>query len=522
MKDFGIVQPGSTLYIEFDSFGADGESLTLTGLAVTDVEVYKNGGTTQRSSDNGYTLLDTDGIDFDAVTGIHGLSISLADNSDAGFWAAGAHYRVVIASVTINTQTVSFTAATFRIGYPAAVLNTTIATLASQTSFTLSAGPAEDDALNGMGAVIHDVASAVQHGFVRVSDYTGSTKTVTLAAGATFTAAATDNFSLIGFHPAVVLDEDMTGHQTQGTLGQTIGDSAADTNTIFKATVTDASGATVGADTTSIVTATNAGGVATKTADSATLTTGTNTSGSYTDTATDDNTYWITQPASVAVGGFGLRQQLVFELPLGRVPTAIFLRGYWNGTSVVNLYALHAVNATYDSLTNTGTNLVSRTTETGYTFMLPRDYADDTGGSFNIVTLEFRATSTNTANRMRIDQILIAHVAEDIATDISVPTTADIWNYADRTLTEPGVEPITPPTAAAITTAVLTTAMTEAYATDGAAPTLAQALFAIQQFLQEKSVSSTTLTVKKLDGSTTAMTFTLGDATTPTSITRAS
>ena len=69
---------------------------------------------------------------------------------------------------------------------------------------------------------------------------------------------------------------------------------------------------------------------------------------------------------------------------------------------------------------------------------------------------------------------------------------------------------------------ILTTAMTEAYAADGAAPTVAQALFAIQQFLQEKSISGTTCTVKKLDGSTTAMTFTLNDATTPTSLTRAS
>ena len=68
---------------------------------------------------------------------------------------------------------------------------------------------------------------------------------------------------------------------------------------------------------------------------------------------------------------------------------------------------------------------------------------------------------------------------------------------------------------------VLTTAMTESYASDGSAPTLAQALFAIQQFLQERSVSSTTVTVKKLDGSTSAMTFTLNDAAVPTSITRA-
>ena len=67
-----------------------------------------------------------------------------------------------------------------------------------------------------------------------------------------------------------------------------------------------------------------------------------------------------------------------------------------------------------------------------------------------------------------------------------------------------------------------TVAMTESYAADGAAPTPAQALFMIQQFQQEKSISSVTLTVKKLDGTTSAATFTLDDATTPTSITRAS
>lgn len=73
-----------------------------------------------------------------------------------------------------------------------------------------------------------------------------------------------------------------------------------------------------------------------------------------------------------------------------------------------------------------------------------------------------------------------------------------------------------------IAAGVLTVAMTESYAADGAAPTLAQAVFAIQQFLQEKAISGTTLTVKKLDGTTTAMTFTLNDATQPTSVTRAS
>ena len=66
-----------------------------------------------------------------------------------------------------------------------------------------------------------------------------------------------------------------------------------------------------------------------------------------------------------------------------------------------------------------------------------------------------------------------------------------------------------------------TTAMTEAYAADGATATLAQILYAIQQFMHERTVSGTTMTVKKLDGSTTAYTLTLNDGTDPTGLTRA-
>lgn len=61
----------------------------------------------------------------------------------------------------------------------------------------------------------------------------------------------------------------------------------------------------------------------------------------------------------------------------------------------------------------------------------------------------------------------------------------------------------------------------DSYATDGSLPTIAQAILAIQQMMQEKSITGTTMTVKKPDGSTTAMTFTLDSATTPTEITRA-
>lgn len=72
-----------------------------------------------------------------------------------------------------------------------------------------------------------------------------------------------------------------------------------------------------------------------------------------------------------------------------------------------------------------------------------------------------------------------------------------------------------------VATAALTTAMTESYAADGATMTLAQAMYLVTQGLGEVSVSGTTLTVKKLDGSTTAATYTLSDATSPVSRTRA-
>lgn len=106
MNYLGDFATGSTVYIYFNAYNAAGASVTITGLATSDILVYKNGSTTQRSSTSGFTLLDTDGIDFDGVTGVHGFSIDMSDNTDAGFWAAGNDYTIVLNSVTIDSQTV--------------------------------------------------------------------------------------------------------------------------------------------------------------------------------------------------------------------------------------------------------------------------------------------------------------------------------------------------------------------------------------------------------------------------------
>lgn len=72
-----------------------------------------------------------------------------------------------------------------------------------------------------------------------------------------------------------------------------------------------------------------------------------------------------------------------------------------------------------------------------------------------------------------------------------------------------------------VATSVHERQMTEAYTTDGDAPTLEEMQFMKWSWLAERVKVGTTLTCKKIDGSTTSMTFTLDDSVRPTSITRA-
>jgi len=67
----------------------------------------------------------------------------------------------------------------------------------------------------------------------------------------------------------------------------------------------------------------------------------------------------------------------------------------------------------------------------------------------------------------------------------------------------------------------LNTILADSIPADGTIPTLRQALYMLTQFMMERSVSGTTVTVKKVDGSTSLLTLTLNDGTDPTSITRA-
>ena len=136
-----------------------------------------------------------------------------------------------------------------------------------------------------------------------------------------------------------------------------------------------------------------------------------------------------------------------------------------------------------------------------------------TAGSFGIIASEIAAIPT-TAMR-GTDSAALASVATEarLAELDAANLPADVDSILLDTA-EIG-------TAGAGLTSIFTTQMTESYSADGAAPTPAQSLFLIQQSLTEVAISSTTETIKKLDGSTAAATLTLDSASAPTSKTRA-
>lgn len=119
--------------------GQDGASITR---AVNgSLRIYKNDSVTERASAVGIT--DTE--DFDTLTGVHHCKIDLSDNTDAGFYAAGSDYFVVLAAATIDTKTVNAPLAQFSIGKKPENQ--------SQVRYTLNGGSTEQRAMSLLNQV---------------------------------------------------------------------------------------------------------------------------------------------------------------------------------------------------------------------------------------------------------------------------------------------------------------------------------------------------------------------------------
>lgn len=237
MISFGNVPAGSVLPIMFTSYaGATGASVTMSGLAVTDIEVYKGTSMTQRASDAGFALLDTDGIDIDSTTGLHGFSIDLGDNTDSGFYTVGSFYTVVVSAVTIDSQTVTFIAATFRIvaaessaGSPkvdvshvggtaqtAGDLAAAIAAVSAKTA-NLPSDPADASDIAGAFSTVNGTLSTIA-GYIDTEVAAIKAKTDNLPANP----AAVSDIPTAAQNADAVWDEALAAHLTAGSTGEAL------------------------------------------------------------------------------------------------------------------------------------------------------------------------------------------------------------------------------------------------------------------------------------------------------------
>lgn len=134
--------------------------------------------------------------------------------------------------------------------------STTIATVTSQTEFTLTAGSSDDNAYVGATVVVTDQSTSTQKALGVVLEYVGSTKTVTLVADPnTFTMAAGDTVDILagdGLNTVALIQSDVIGTNGAGlsdipwnsAWDSEIPTTAAIADAVWEEDITDHSGTT--------------------------------------------------------------------------------------------------------------------------------------------------------------------------------------------------------------------------------------------------------------------------------------
>jgi len=114
MKYMGDYADDSTVRIFFTTNDGSGRAVApSTAFEAADIVIYKNNSATQKATTNGITMTSP----FDTVTGLHLVEIDCSnDTGDAGFWATGNDYSVVLSpDETVDSQTVVAAIAQFSI-----------------------------------------------------------------------------------------------------------------------------------------------------------------------------------------------------------------------------------------------------------------------------------------------------------------------------------------------------------------------------------------------------------------------
>ncbi len=142
---YGDYNTTETVNIPFNTFTSNdpAASSTVTDLVAGDIEIHKDGSTTQRDDDTGVTV----SINFDGVTGCHMIHIDLSDNSDAGFYEDGSRYSVRVEGATVDAGTINPWVGSFSIGC------TLRPTAAGRTLDVAATGEAGIDLANSNGTL---------------------------------------------------------------------------------------------------------------------------------------------------------------------------------------------------------------------------------------------------------------------------------------------------------------------------------------------------------------------------------
>lgn len=177
------------------------------GFTSADVKIYKDGGTTERTSANGITVSNA----FDGIVGFNLVKIDLSDDTDAGFYAAGSEYIVGIVDLTIDSIPARKWIGSFsieRAGGALALIKAIKTKTDKLPNVPLATGTVIDDAANSATTFKTDLTKNYRNAFLvftsgalegelaRLSDVNTGTGFVT-SSGYTAEPAAGDDFDII-------------------------------------------------------------------------------------------------------------------------------------------------------------------------------------------------------------------------------------------------------------------------------------------------------------------------------------
>ena len=407
----------------------------------------------------------------------------------------------------------------------------------------------QTDDVPGLIGALNDVSAAEVNAEVdtALADYDPPTK-AELDSG-----LAALNDPTAGDVADAVWDEAIADHQGAGSTGELLQDIDDEVDVIHDAILAmGLSGSAVGV-----------------LAESATITTGSQTN-TYESSHAADETYH-----QVAEDGNEVDFYYQFDIGTDGVPVSVTAKGRVDEGSVpsggdrVYIAAYDWAGAGWDTMGyGDGIYGSDPTDDLNMSFPLFAKHVG-TGGNEGKVRIRFFGSSLEASTEVYIDQVFVQYAnvlnyaginaeVDTALSDYDPPTKAELDSglagLNDLTAAEVNAEVDTaladydPPTKAELDTAqaavqadiaalenvsaaevnaevvdaLTVDVIADSVSADGSRPTIAQALLEINRYLQERSVSGTTVTVKKEDGSTSSMTFTLDDGSSPTSITRAS